>query len=98
MDSICRARQRFPACGQKDEGQEGPMVLPLSFCPIDFVSSTPPSHWLPAGPVGRCLKCLLAQSMKYFIFDRSSCPPSCCLHANSPSSSPVFTGGILAVR
>ena len=24
------------------------------------------------------------------------CPPSCCLHARSPSSSPVFIGGIFA--
>ena len=45
-----------------------------------------------------CLMNLLAQAMKYFMFDRSSCPPSCWRQASSPSSSPVFTRGIFAVR
>src|SRR5258706_9033485 len=41
---------------------------------------------------------LFAHSIKYFMFERSSWPPSCCRQANSPSSNPVFTGGIFAVR
>jgi len=36
---ICRARNRFPACGQSDAEEESPMILPPSFCPIDFAWS-----------------------------------------------------------
>src|SRR5581483_400802 len=48
--------------------------------------------------VGAYLRSLLAQVIKYFMLDRSSWPPSCWRQASSPSSNPVFTGGILAVR
>src|SRR6476646_9934058 len=41
---------------------------------------------------------LFAQSMKYFMLERSSWPPSCWRQASSPSRNPVFTGGILAMR
>ena len=39
-----------------------------------------------------------AHSMKYFMFDRSSWPPSCWRHASSPSSIPTLTAGIFATR
>ena len=47
---------------------------------------------------GVCPMNLSAHSMKYFMFGASVCPPSCCRHASFPSSSPVFIGGIFAVR
>src|SRR5258708_6914850 len=40
---------------------------------------------------GECWMSLPAHVMKYFMFERSSCPPSCWRQASSPSSRPVFT-------
>src|SRR6185437_4478844 len=45
---------------------------------------------------GLCPMNLSAHAMKYFMFDRSSCPPSCWRQASSPSSKPLVTGGIFA--
>src|SRR5439155_22986543 len=56
------------------------------------------SYFSEAAAGGVCLMNLLAHAMKCFMFDRSSCPPSCWRQASSPSSKPVFTGGIFAVR
>lgn len=47
---------------------------------------------------GECRISLLAQAMKYFMFERSSWPPSCWRQASAPPSNPVFTGGIWATR
>ena len=55
------------------------------------------SHFPAGTAAGARLMNLFAQAMKYFMFERSSWPPSCCRHASSPSSKSVFTGGIFAV-